>query len=106
MSGHTIVVESAPIHWEAVLVTAVPAFLSMVAAIGAALIGRRNHEKIKSIDNAVNGTAPGEATLRETVEAMNSAVNDTEGGIPSISENVRTLVDRRDLDPETEENKK
>jgi hypothetical protein len=93
------VVEQAPIHWEAVLITAVPSFFAMIAALGAAIIGVKNHGKIGSIDHAVNGTLPGEATLREETQAVNHAVNGADDGAPSIKEDVATLVGRRDLDP-------
>lgn len=80
-----VIVQQQQTPWETVLVTAVPSFFAMVAAIGAAWVGKRNHEKIKSIDNAVNGTKEGAPTLRETVEVA--------------SENVKTLVARKDMDP-------
>ena len=90
---------STPIHWEAVLVSAVPAFFAMLAAVGAAWIGARSRQHLRSIDRAVNGTKPGESTLRESVEQINTAVNGAAEGDPSIRQNVETLIDRRDLDP-------
>lgn len=88
-----------PIHWEAVLVTAIPSFCAMVAALGAAWIGTRNKQHLRSIDHAVNGTKPGQSTLRESVEQINLAVNGAAPGEPSIRQNVETLTERRDLDP-------
>jgi hypothetical protein len=99
-----IIVESqnSSIHWEAVLVTAIPAMAGAIAAIAAAYMGTRNKTHLKSIDRAVNGTEPHEATLRENVEAINTAVNGAAPGEDSIRENVQTLTRRRDLDSDVQ----
>lgn len=96
----TLVIERSQVHWEAVLVTAIPSFFAMVAAIGAAWISGRVRRHVQSIDKAVNGTTPGEPTIRESVEQINTAVNGASTGEPSIRENVETLTARRDLDPD------
>jgi hypothetical protein len=71
--------EHAPIHWEAVLITAVPAFFACVAAIATAALGLRTKAKVEqeiaprlaSVDRAVNGVAdPSLPTLRENVAAL------------------------------------
>jgi hypothetical protein len=108
VTGATTIVyeQSQAIHWEAVLVTAVPAFLAMVGSIVAAVFGHYNGRRVRSIDKAVNGTGDGEPTIRESVEAthhsveqINTAVNGTGPGEASIQANVQALTDRRDLDP-------
>lgn len=66
----TIVERQEAIHWEAVLITAVPAFFAMVAAIGTAWIGRKNKQHLEAIDKSVNGIEPGNPTLRESVEKI------------------------------------
>ena len=88
------------VHWEAVLITAIPASLAAIAAIFAAYMGTRNKGHLKSIDKAVNGTGPGEPTLRENVTQINEAVNGAAPDEPSIRQNVETLIERRDLDPD------
>lgn len=103
----TIIIEHPmPVQWQAVLVAALPAFFAMVAALGAAVLGYKNHGKItvidrkaSSIDAAVNGTQVGAPTIRENVEAIDKAVNGASPGDPSIRQNVETLTARRDLDP-------
>ncbi len=91
-----------------VLAYTVPPTITALAGLGIAWInyktGRRNEQKLHSIDHAVNGVADGEPTLREETQAINSAVNGTEPQDPSIRQNVETLVDRRDLDPDLEKN--
>jgi hypothetical protein len=96
-----------PIHWEAVLITAIPAGCAMIAAIAsgifsylAARTGTRNKQHLVSIDRAVNGAQDGEPTLRENVVAINHAVNGSSADTPSIQADVKTLVGRRDLDPD------
>lgn len=65
------------IHWEAVLITAVPAFFGMVGTIVLGAIALHQKGKleetavrVRSIDTAVNGTEPHQATLRENVQAV------------------------------------
>jgi hypothetical protein len=77
-----------PIHWEAVLVTAIPAGCALLAAVVSAVfsyLGAKrataNKEHLINIDEAVNGIGPDEQSLRE---------------------NVQTLVARKDLDPDKE----
>jgi hypothetical protein len=72
---------------------------SFITAIAALITGSRNKQHLISIDKAVNGTAEGEPTIRDSVEQINHAVNGTKPGEPSIEKNVKELVDRRDLDP-------
>jgi hypothetical protein len=62
-----------PIHWEAVLLTAVPATIAAVAAVATGIVGRRTKQHVAAIDNAVNGIEPGHPTLREKVEAIADA---------------------------------
>jgi hypothetical protein len=89
-----------PIHWEAVLITAVPATLATIGTIAtafiaarAAKVGAANKVHLQSIDKAVNGVPDGAPTLREEVSAVNAAVNGAAPGEDSIRENVQTLVD-------------
>lgn len=70
MLATTVIQESNTIHWEAVAITAVPAFLAMFGSVVTALLGRRNKKHLQSIDNAVNGVEPGKPTMRENVEAI------------------------------------
>ena len=107
LASTTIIEQQSSIHWEAVLITAVPAFLAMVGSIVAAVLGHFNGRRIRSVDRAVNGTEEGEPTIRESVEAthhsveqINTAVNGTAPGEASIQTNVQTLTERRDLDPD------
>jgi hypothetical protein len=72
---------STPIHWEAVLLTAIPATLTLVGVIvtsiiasRAAKIGQANKEHLISIDKAVNGVEEGAPTLREQVDQISSTV--------------------------------
>jgi hypothetical protein len=71
-------VHTTGVNWEAVLITAVPSFFGMVAAIVAAVLSLHGKRGVEQINTAVNGVAPGE---------------------PSIRQNVETLTCRRDLDP-------
>jgi hypothetical protein len=64
------------IHWEAVLITAVPATMAMVGSIVAAVLGHYNGKHVRSIDVAVNGTGEGESTIRESVEQTKQQVQD------------------------------
>jgi len=98
----TTIIENAkqPIHWEAVLITAVPATMAMIGSIVAAILGHYNGKHVRAIDNAVNGVEEGKPTIRESVDQINSAVNGTSPGEASIQANVQALTDRRDLDPE------
>lgn len=73
-----MIVHTTGVNWEAVLITAIPSFFGMVAAIVAAVLTLHSKRSVEQINTAVNGAAPGE---------------------PSISQNVETLTDRRDLDP-------
>lgn len=77
-----------PIHWEAVLVTAIPAGCALVAAVTSAVFsylaakrGTANKAHLVTIDEAVNGVGPDDRSLRE---------------------NVQELVARKDLDPDKE----
>jgi hypothetical protein len=74
----TVYEQSQAIHWEAVLITAVPAFTAMVGSIVAAVFGHYNGRHVRSIDKAVNGTDGGAPTIRESVEQINTAVNGAE----------------------------
>ncbi len=74
-------VHTTGVNWEAVLITAIPSFFGMVAAIAAAVLTFHGKRSVEQINTAVNGAAPGE---------------------PSIRQNVETLTDRRDLDPRVE----
>jgi hypothetical protein len=82
------------IKWENVLVFDIPA----VCTLGVAWLGyrasMRNERKLHSIDRAVNGTVPGEATLQDNVRKINEAVNGNPPGVTSIQDNVKKLVDR------------
>jgi hypothetical protein len=82
-----------PIHWEAVLVTAIPSFFTFLGVCALGYFQFVMHEKVKSIDHAVNGAAAGEPTIRESVAAINTAVNGAPEGKHSIKENVQTLLD-------------
>lgn len=100
--AETIVLQQqpVPVHWEAVLVTAVPALFAMLGVIAVAYMQFGIHKRVKSIDTAVNGTEPGKPTIRESVENINEAVNGALPSDPSIRQNVETLVGRKDLDPD------
>lgn len=102
MAATTTIIEygKQPIHWEAVLITAVPAFFAMVGGIAAAVFGHFNGKHVRAIDRAVNGIEEGNPTIRENVEQINAAVNGTTPGAPSLRDNVQTLTERRDLDPQ------
>lgn len=69
------------IHWEAVLVTAIPALGAMFGTIGSAWFAWRsaklaaiNKEHLLTIDKAVNGVAAGTPTLREEVVSTREAI--------------------------------
>jgi uncharacterized protein YcfJ len=72
----TTIIENAkqPIHWEAVLITAVPATLAMIGSIVAAILGHYNGKHVRAIDTAVNGTEEGQPTIRESVEQTKQQV--------------------------------
>lgn len=57
------------------IIIAVPGTIAALAALDASITSRVSHRRIESIDDAVNGTEPGDKT---------------------ISENVQTLVDKAD----------
>jgi hypothetical protein len=105
ISATTLIIERAsPVHWEAVLVTAVPALFAMIGVLGLGYMqwvmhGKANNIEAKatSIDKAVNGTPEGVPTLREKVQAIDEAVNGAAPGDPSVRQNVEELVGRRDL---------
>ena len=82
MIASTTIIENAqqPIHWEAVLITAVPATLAMVGSIVAAILGHYNGKHVRSIDVAVNGTGEGEPTIRESVEQTKQQVQSLTDG--------------------------
>lgn len=65
-----VIEHAAPIHWEAVLITAIPATLAFLGSVVAALVARKNHSHLQAIDQAVNGVEPGAPTVREKVEAI------------------------------------
>jgi len=74
-----------PIHWEAVLVTAIPATIAGVFSLTAAIVasraarvGRANKQHLQAIDAAVNGVDGDAPTLRETVEQINTTLNGPE----------------------------
>jgi hypothetical protein len=104
----TIVLQQpVPVHWEAVLVTAIPALFAMIGVLGLGYMQFGIKRHVKAIDAAVNGIEPGRPTIRESVEAtgekveaIDAAVNGAAVGDPSIRQNVETLVDRKDLDPD------
>lgn len=63
-----------PIHWEAVLLTAIPATVAAIAAVVTGAIARRTKQHVAAIDNAVNGVEEGHPTLREKVETIADAI--------------------------------
>jgi len=66
------------VNVENVLVYTMPPTITSGGAILVAIIGaragKRNEAKLHSIDRAVNGTQPGDASLREEVSAIHDAV--------------------------------
>lgn len=80
--------DAAPIHWEAVLITAVPATLALCGTIVTSLVGWRNRKRLAAIDTAVNGVEPGQPTLREKVEAVAAAT-----GVESPGQSLAATAD-------------
>lgn len=88
----TVIRESSPVHWEAVLITAVPATLALLGTIVTALLGRRNKQHLTAIDEAVNGVESEQPTLREKVEAIADTVAPV--GEPSLREKVDAIQEK------------
>jgi hypothetical protein len=78
---------------------------SQISEVAKALTTRLDHFDIHldKQDHGLQGVSVRVARLEGHVEAINSAVNGAAAGDPSIRQNVETLIDRRDLDPDLKE---
>lgn len=74
---------------------------AQIAQVAESLTGRLDHfdTHLDKQDDGLHGVSIRVARLEGHVEAINSAVNGAAAGDATIRENVETLVDRRDLDP-------
>jgi hypothetical protein len=78
-----------------------------IQEIATALTTRLNHfdDHLDAQDKGLQDVSVRVARLEGPMRSINSAVNGAEAGDPSIRQNVETLIERRDLDPDLPEAK-
>jgi hypothetical protein len=58
------------------IIAAIPGSIAAFAALDGRRLGKVNHQKITGIDEAVNGSAPGEDSIRENVQTLVDQAHD------------------------------
>lgn len=75
---------------------------TQITQVAAALTTRLDHfdSHLDEQDRETQAVSVRVARLEGPLDRINTAVNGAKAGDPSLRENVKTLVDRRDLDPQ------